>query len=155
MLFLLLLVLVPNILCHQDYQTVPLRYEAAINSLKQLQHTNFVALLDDVSTYSITSDKLSSYRSLMANNQTTQCERDFNVSVEAFLKRDTWALKTFDAWGKPIPSGILKGNTYWVGDYDECLHPMYVTNNKTFVSQPFDTQYCEYISREYSINWKN
>ncbi|CAF2710964.1 unnamed protein product [Rotaria sp. Silwood2] len=53
-----------------------------------------------------------------------------------------WALKVLDAWGKPLPSGLLKGNTYWVGDYDECIQPMYLPNNKTFLSQPFNTQYC-------------
>jgi hypothetical protein len=146
MLFLLLLFLIPNIICHQDYQTIPLRYEAAINYLKQVQHSNFIDLLNDVPTYSITSNKISSFSSLFADNTTTECERDFEILVEAATKRDIWALKIFDAWGKPLPSGALKGNVYWVGDYDECLHPMYLTNNKTFVSQPFETQHCELIS---------
>jgi hypothetical protein len=143
MLFLLLLFLIPNIICQQDYQTIPLRYDVAINYLKQLQHPNFIDLVDDVSTYSITHDKMSSYLSSVSNNGTTQCENDFAIIIERVLKRDMWALKTIDAWGKPLPSGILKGNLYWVGDYDECLHPMYLPNNKSFVSQPFDTQYCE------------
>jgi hypothetical protein len=142
MIFLLLLFLIPNIICHQDYQTIPLRYEAAINYLQQLQHSNFIDLVDDVSTYSITSDKISSYISLFSNNE-TQCERDFDLIVQALLKREMWALKVIDAWGKPLPSSILKGNIYWVGDYDECLHPMYLISNKTFLSQPLDTKYCE------------
>jgi hypothetical protein len=143
MIFLLLLFLIPNIICHQDYQTIPLRYEAAINYLQQLQHANFIDLVDDVSTYSITSDKISSYISLFSNNETTPCERDLDLIVQALLKREMWALKVIDAWGKPLPSSILKGNIYWVGDYDECLHPMYLASNKTYVSQPLDTKYCE------------
>ena len=67
-----------------------------------------------------------------SKNQTTQCEKDFDTIVQAISKRETWALKVFDAWGKPIPSGILKGNVYWVGDYDECLQPMYLVANKSF-----------------------
>jgi hypothetical protein len=143
MLFLLLLFSIPNIICQQDYQTIPLRYDVAINYLKQFQHSNFIDLVNDVPKYTITHDKMSSYLSSVSNNATTQCERDFEIIIQGILKRDTWALKTIDAWGKPLPSGILKGNLYWVGDYDECLHPMYVPTNKTFVSQPFDTQYCE------------
>jgi len=143
MLFLLLLFSIPNIICQHDYQTIPLRYDVAINYLKQFQHSNFIDLVNDVPKYTITHDKMSSYLSSVSNNATTQCERDFEIIIQGILKRDTWALKTIDAWGKPLPSGILKGNLYWIGDYDECLHPMYVPTNKTFVSQPFDTQYCE------------
>jgi hypothetical protein len=142
---LLLLFSIPNIIGHRDYQTIPLRYEAAINHLKQFQQSNLIDLLDRSSTYSITSNKISSYISLVSNNQTTECERDFDISVQALLKRETWAMKVFDAWGKPLPSGVLKGNVYWVGSYDECLQPMYLMNNKTFVAQPFDTQYCKSI----------
>ncbi|CAF5177198.1 unnamed protein product, partial [Rotaria sp. Silwood1] len=63
-----------------------------------------------------------------------------------------WALKVLDAWGKPLPSGLLKGNTYWVGNYDECIQPMYSPNNKTFLSQPFDTQYCTLTTKASPIN---
>jgi hypothetical protein len=100
-------------------------------------------LLDDASTYSITFDKMSSYVSSLSDNKTTQCEQDFEIILEAVLKRETWAMKVFDSWGKPLPSGVLKGNIYWTGSYDECIQPMYLPNNKTFVKQPFDTQYCK------------
>ena len=143
LLFLLLLFSIPSIICHRDYQTIPLRYEAAIHYLKQYQQTNFADLLDCAPTYSITDDKLSSYISSVSNDQETQCEKDFETAVEALVKRETWALKVFDAWGKPLPSDILNGNLYWVGSYDECLQSLYIPTNKSFVSQPFDTQYCE------------
>jgi hypothetical protein len=143
---LLLLFFIPASLCNLDYQNIPFNYESAINHLKQHQQTNLIELLDQSSVFSITPHKLSSYvSSLISNNQTTQCERDLEVIIEALMKRETWAMKVFDAWGKPIPSGILRGNTYLVGDYDECLQPMYVIGNKTFVAQPFDTQYCKLI----------
>ncbi|CAF3060708.1 unnamed protein product [Rotaria sp. Silwood2] len=51
-------------------------------------------------------------------------------------------MKVFDAWGKPLPSGLLKGNVFWLGNYDECINPLYQINNKSFVRQLIDTQYC-------------
>ncbi|CAF1061127.1 unnamed protein product [Adineta steineri] len=137
-----LLLLISSVVCHQEYQTIPLRHDAAINYLIQHQHSNFTSLLDGISTYTIALNEISSYISLFSNNEVTQCEQDFEIILQAILKRDTWALKVFDAWGKPLPSGILKGNTYWVGSYDECLQPMYLPTNKSFISQPFDTQHC-------------
>ena len=146
LLFALLLLFVPGIISDRDYETIPLRYEAAINHLKRYRQSNFMDLLDQSSVFSITQDKFSSYASsITANNQTTQCEKDLETIIQALEKRETWAMKVFDAWGKPIPSGILKGNTYLVGDYDECLQPMYIIGNKTFAAQPFDTQYCKLI----------
>ena len=142
MLFYLLLISIPNIICFQDYQTIPLRYDSALNHLKQYRHFNFKNLLDDISSYSLSPEKFFSHRSFVSNNQTTQCERDVEIIIEALAKRETWAMKIVDAWGKPLPSGILKGNLYWVGDYDECLKPLYLPTNKTFVPQPVETQYC-------------
>ncbi|CAF1432064.1 unnamed protein product, partial [Adineta steineri] len=143
MSFLVFLLLsISSVVCHREYQTIPLRHDAAINYVIQHQHSNFTSLLDDISTYTIALNEISSYISLFSNNEVTQCEQDFEIILQAILKRDTWALKVFDAWGKPLPSGILKGNTYWVGSYDECLQPMYLPTNKSFISQPFDTQHC-------------
>lgn len=142
---LLILLLIPNVLCQPEYQTLPLRFDQAIQYIKQRQNINPQDILNDALKYSITYDTISSYTLLRENNATTQCELDFDMMVQGISKREMWALKVFDAWGKPIPSGILKGNTYWVGSYDECLQPMYITSNKSFVSQPYDTQYCKLI----------
>lgn len=40
----------------------------------------------------------------------------------------------FDAWGK-IPSGILAGNQYEFGSFDECLGVNYNDNRSTFIGQ--------------------
>jgi len=143
MLFFLLLFSIPNIICHREYETIPLHYNAVLNYLIQHQHASFIDLFDDISTYNIASNEMFSYISLFSNNKTTQCEHDFETILRATLQRDMWAIKILDAWGKPLPSGVLKGNTYWVGNYDECLQPMYLPTNKTFLSQPFNTQHCE------------
>ena len=144
--FLLLLFSVSNIICYKEYQTLPLRHDLAINYLKQYQHINFNDLFNNISMYSITSDKIFSYISLVnSNNETSQCEKDFYEILQAASKRDLWAMKIIDAWGKPLPSGVLKGNTFWVGDYDECLKPLYTLANKSYVLQPINTQYCKEI----------
>ena len=142
MLFAILLLLTSGLDAHLDYQTIPLRFDAALDSIRLHRQFNYADLLDDASTFAI-----NLISSLPKNNQTTQCERDFELLLQAAAKRDLWALKTIDAWGKPLPSGVLKGNTFWVGNYDECLQPLYQTNNKTYLSQPFDTQYCEFDRR--------
>ena len=128
-----------SVLPYAFSDVIPTRFDLLIGRLRQYQHSDFAHLLDDASTFAI-----DSVSSLPSNNQTTQCERDFQLILEAVTKRDLWALKTIDAWGKPLPSGILKGNVFWIGNYDECLHPLYQSTNKSFLSQPFDTQYCEF-----------
>jgi hypothetical protein len=78
----------------------------------------------------------------LPNNQSTGCEHDLEILINATVKRELWALKVFDAWGKPLPSGLLNGNIFWIGNYDECVNPLYQENNRSFVRQPIDTQYC-------------
>lgn len=80
---------------------------------------------------------------LTLSNQSTTCERDLDTLINAALNNELWALKVFDAWGKPLPSGILKGNILWLGNYDECIDLLYEEEKKSFVQQPIDTQYCK------------
>ena len=139
----IILLLLCSFVPHVFPQVSPLRFDLLIDRLRQYHRYNYADLLEDASTFAI-----DSVLSLPKNNQTTQCERDFELLLQAAAKRDLWALKTIDAWGKPLPSGVLKGNTFWIGNYDECLQPLYQTNNKTYLSQPFETQYCEFDLRD-------
>lgn len=141
--FSFLLFFILNINC----QIIPQRFNGAINQLLRQQaqqdYTSFD--INDYVDYNVTSQNMLEQMSLLfSKNQTTACERDFELILQAASKRDMWALKVIDAWGKPLPSGVFSGNIYWVGNYDECLQEMYLTNNKSFVSQPFNTQYCKY-----------
>ena len=52
-------------------------------------------------------------------------------------------MKVLDAWGKPLPSGFLRGDIYWIGNYDECVQLMYNSTHKSFIPQPVNTQHCE------------
>ncbi|CAF1089611.1 unnamed protein product [Adineta steineri] len=85
---------------------------------------------------------MSAYLSSRASNETTMCQEEFEKIIAGALQFDSWALKIIDAWGKPLPSGLLRGNVFWTGNYDECVQPMYLVDNKSFVAQPFDTQHC-------------
>ncbi|XP_017001494.2 nose resistant to fluoxetine protein 6 [Drosophila takahashii] len=49
-----------------------------------------------------------------------QCLSDMTALMAALQSGQYWALKMFDAWGS-IPSGLLAGNMYDLGNFDECL----------------------------------
>ncbi|KAH8382323.1 hypothetical protein KR009_002919 [Drosophila setifemur] len=48
------------------------------------------------------------------------CLMELTNFAVAALYGEYWALKMFDSWGK-YPSGMLTGNFYDLGNYDECL----------------------------------
>ncbi|CAF0747409.1 unnamed protein product [Adineta steineri] len=85
--------------------------------------------------------------SSFSSNTTNVCEQNFEIILQGVLKRDMWAMKILDAWGKPLPSGILSGHVHWMGNYDECLQQIYLPTNKSFVSQPINTQYCTLLPK--------
>ncbi|CAF1378949.1 unnamed protein product, partial [Didymodactylos carnosus] len=115
--------------------SVPLRFDHALSSLhsriKYLQQSQLI--VDDIQF-----DNLSLNDDPYFNN--TACERDVDVLSRAVLNKETWALKFLDSWGKPA-AGLLQGNIFWLGSYEECLSNMYQMN-KTYLSQPFQGQYC-------------
>ncbi len=132
-----------SLLSNTISQIVPLRFDQAIHRLYQYQHFSPKDLVNDVQ-YNLTPEKISEYMSVsILNNNNTQCKQEFDVVLQAASQNEMWAVKVLDAWGKPLPSGVLKGNVYWVGDYNECLQPMYYPANKSFISQPFKKQHCE------------
>ncbi|CAF4351428.1 unnamed protein product, partial [Rotaria sp. Silwood2] len=61
-----------------------------------------------------------------SNSNISVCEQHFIELIQAASHYDAWALKILDSWGKPLPSGLFKGNIYWTGNYDECLQQMYL-----------------------------
>ncbi|CAF1430753.1 unnamed protein product [Rotaria sordida] len=133
-----------SILLNTNSQFIPLRFDLAIDHLRQYQYFSSSNLIKDVE-YNLTPEQMLEYMSLLLlNNKTSRCEQDFELILRAAIEKDTWAIKVLDAWGKPLPSGILKGNVYWVGNYDECIQPMYNPANKSFISQPFNTQHCTF-----------
>ena len=56
---------------------------------------------------------------LRANS--SECSKHIALMInEAKAMNSSWALKMVDAFGKP-PSGVFQGDTFAVGNYDECL----------------------------------
>lgn len=121
-------------------QANPLRLSALWN--RNRIDPNFINDLDSTLILSMESE-LFREKNSFAISQNTTCEQDFHRLISAATQRELWALKVFDAWGKPLPSGLLKGNIFWLGNYDECVDQLYQANNRSFLRQPFDTQYCK------------
>lgn len=82
----------------------------------------------------------------VADFNASQCIQELAELFNGTQKEEKWAMKIIDAWGKPLPSGLLTGNLYWVGTYDECLDNLYQPENKSFHQQSFDSQYCKYFT---------
>ncbi|UJR32239.1 hypothetical protein I4U23_019705 [Adineta vaga] len=135
--FVVFCVLISNI-CSQN---LPFRFDHAIYRLSQYQKLSPENFIQNVQ-YNPTAEQMLQYMNI--NNKTSECEQNFDTIIQAATEGEIWAIKVLDAWGKPLPSGVLQGNTFWVGSYDECIHPMYWPANKTFLSQPFKTQHCEH-----------
>ncbi|CAH1800194.1 unnamed protein product [Owenia fusiformis] len=53
-------------------------------------------------------------------NVTQQCLSDTTLYINELTSATSWAVNMFDASGKP-ESGILKGNIFWIGQYEQCL----------------------------------
>ncbi|CAF0748592.1 unnamed protein product [Adineta ricciae] len=70
----------------------------------------------------------------------SQCTQDLQSLARSLITRQTWALKTLDAWGK-FPSGVMQGNVYWTGSVQECAHLLRGLNDSV-VEQPFRTRTC-------------
>ncbi|CAF3894113.1 unnamed protein product [Rotaria sp. Silwood1] len=124
-------------------EVAPLRFPQLWN-FNQL-HSNLKYDSADIPIASFRSELLTS-TILLSIDQYSICKRDLEILIDAALRRDLWALKVFDAWGRPFPSGSLTGNTFWIGNYDECVNDLYQENNKSFVRQPIETQYCKSIA---------
>ena len=141
-IFLLLSFSLQSILGQPTYEMFPLRFDLIMKRTRHVQYFKFDSFAD--LPYTITSARMSDYLTSLTSNETTACERDFETIIVGALKHHQWALKVLDAWGKPLPSGLLKGNVFWTGNYDECVQQLYIPANKTFLSQPFETQHCMY-----------
>ena len=138
----LVVIFVCSLFSNTISQLIPLRFDQAIERLNDYRRISPDDLMKNLE-YNLTPEKIFEYiNSSKFNNQTSLCEEQFDLILNSVTKGDLWAVKILDAWGKPLPSGVLKGNVYWVGDYDECLQPWYYPGNKTYISQPFETQHC-------------
>ena len=127
---------------NQNHQPFSLRLDQIISSLIERQKFSGqhpITELDE-NLFSITA-----WTANVVNLNTSQCGQQFSALLNGTLQKEKWAMKLIDAWGKPLPSGLLTGNLYWMGNYAECMDDLYQVEDKSFLQQPFDSQYCKYI----------
>lgn len=144
---LMFLLLCNGLTSETTSRTMPIRFETAIRQIQEwyASYPNNVLGLVNVPLSSVRENFLFRTHDFSETNATTTCKQDLQVLITAASEHQLWAMKVLDAWGKPLPSGVLTGNIYWLGNYDECLHPLYQNGNKSFVRQPINTQYCKFI----------
>ncbi|RUS88830.1 hypothetical protein EGW08_003375 [Elysia chlorotica] len=62
------------------------------------------------------------------------CAADVSTMMTARSNNTEWAVRMFDAWGKP-GAGLIQSNLMFLGEYDQCLHT-------DVQGAGFDPQYC-------------
>jgi hypothetical protein len=141
----LLFILLINTLSSHDPWILP--RSTSFHHALELFHARVNIPNSSSSSFSFT---LSSLLSFVING--TTCRDDLLLLTNGFLNQEKWALKIIDSWGiKPL-AGILEGSHLWLGSYDECLHPLYLPNNQSYVIQPYSTKYCIISSQNNNTN---
>ncbi|EDX06872.1 nose resistant to fluoxetine protein 6 [Drosophila simulans] len=64
---------------------------------------------------------LGDLESQFSSEEDQLCFSDMKALMTGLGSAEYWALKMIDAWGS-IPSGLLTGNSYDLGNFDECLN---------------------------------
>lgn len=127
---------------NQNYHQIPLLVDQAISRVHTAQQ---LLLQRSVINFDENVFSPRTWAASVAELNTSQCSREFSNLLNGTQREEKWAIQLVDAWGKPLPSGVLTGNTYWVGNYDECLDDLYEVEHKSFLHQLFDSQYCKYL----------
>ncbi|XP_043065194.1 nose resistant to fluoxetine protein 6-like [Drosophila ficusphila] len=83
---------------------------------------------------------------LSANPKDLECKQDLAALLRGLSFSQIWAQKMVDSWGS-IPSGLLTGNTFDLGNFDECLS----VNQKISSSQKISGKYCFLIANKLKI----
>ena len=85
----LLFFLIPNIVT----QIIPLRFDLAIDQLREQQHYRHLDLNNYVD-YNLKPEQMLDRMSLLSSNyKISTCEPDFGIIVQAALNQDMWAMK--------------------------------------------------------------
>ncbi|XP_037723685.1 nose resistant to fluoxetine protein 6-like [Drosophila subpulchrella] len=82
-------------------------------------------------------DDLKVLDSRLSTQDDLLCLSDLAALVAGLQSGQYWALKMFDAWGS-VPSGLLTGNTYDLGNFDECLN----IKKETSLGRTIQGKYC-------------
>ncbi|KAH8268343.1 hypothetical protein KR026_005457 [Drosophila bipectinata] len=82
----------------------------------------------------------------VSSKANSECTADITEVQNGISSRRAWALKMMDSWGF-IPSGILTGETFDLGNFDECLSIAHVTeSNRKIIGK-----YCFLVAKRIKI----
>ncbi|XP_078335726.1 O-acyltransferase like protein-like isoform X2 [Crassostrea virginica] len=77
-----------------------------------------------------------------------KCYNDTMIYLNSMLQGKKWAVKIFDAVGKP-PTGTLTGNLHFIGSYDQCLA---IKAEKASSSQHLSTTNTRYCRATFGLS---
>ncbi|CAF1508187.1 unnamed protein product, partial [Didymodactylos carnosus] len=117
----------------------PVSFHEVINILIQESQNNNIFTDEYYKPYSLLTN-FQHFKTLSNTTIFTECWYDLMSLVNATRNNEKWALKFIDSWGKPS-SGIMHGNLFWLGSYDECVEELYQLD-RSYVSQPYHGKYC-------------
>jgi hypothetical protein len=132
MLYILFLfALLGGIQTDQKIEQFPRDFSQAVNKIVQsLQVLNQNSAKNSTESFLFYKEFLDDFNKIyydkkifaqVTYNISKGCSSQLSNLAYGLLKREMWAIKILDAYGKP-PAGILQGNVLWLGDYKECLN---------------------------------
>ncbi|KAH8241178.1 hypothetical protein KR032_001437, partial [Drosophila birchii] len=109
------------ILCGLVFAGATQPQDEILNNLQRIKQIRHLGLEFADFFQNVTISNISQLDSRLPTEEDLLCLRDLTLFTNALSDGQMWALKMIDAWGS-IPSGILTGNMYDLGNYDECLN---------------------------------
>ncbi|KAI8045768.1 hypothetical protein M5D96_001956, partial [Drosophila gunungcola] len=94
----------------------------------------------------VTLERLGLFESEVSSPQDLLCLADLEALINGFSSNQSWAFRMIDSWGS-IPSGVLTGNIWDLGYFDECLSINQVISS----SQKISGKYCFLIANSLRI----
>lgn len=89
--------------------------------LKSFAHKTVLVLLFQVSFIeTIVSHNVVEGTKVKVKKDDEMCRKQIKLLLEGYQKKELWALKVFDSWGKS-QSGLFSGNLINFGHYQQCL----------------------------------
>ncbi|XP_026847268.1 nose resistant to fluoxetine protein 6 isoform X2 [Drosophila persimilis] len=89
------------------------------------------------------------FQSRIPSQEDLLCLADMAQFMQALTAGKLWALRMIDAWGS-IPSGVLSGNAFHLGNFDECVK----ISEEITSSHSIHGKYCFLIVPAASISLK-
>lgn len=135
-----------NFLSHKNFDLESLFYDAEGNNY--LEYLSPTQLARKHSRVSFPTKKIYEFSSIdicgmTRSNVSLECCSNLQYMFTAAAKKQSWAWQMIDSFGK-LPSGILQGNLFFPGSYDECLSTTVINGSGGNQQQNiFNPKYCQ------------